>query len=91
MECEARDRSADRRRGEPRSMRKGGILAEGGIRVRCVGQAADTTERRRASDIERATGSALDVTPKAEMPAAAVARPQTRPQAEAPLVIIARI
>jgi hypothetical protein len=85
------DRSANRRLGERRTMPQVAIRAERRIGERRIGRAADTKERRRESDIELETSGTLEVAPSADMPAETAARPQTRPQAEAPLVIIARI
>jgi hypothetical protein len=79
------DRSGDRRGNERRATPEVGILAERRTGDPRRGLVADAKERQRESD-------AVEAVPNADMPTAEAVSPQKiKPQAESPLVIIARI
>jgi hypothetical protein len=94
IHLDAWDRSADRRARERRITPASDRSVERRVEERRV-EVADTLERRRESDASEGTvadGRLLEVVPNADMkPAEKSARPAPKPQAESPLVIIARI
>ena len=94
VHLDAWDRTANRRIRDRRALPPMVILAERRVEDRRAGL-ADTLERRRSSDAlanEVAASETREGTPTSDSPAYETAQPPPRrPQAESPLVIIARI
>ena len=94
VHLDAWDRSADRRTSDRRTVPVSGRAHERRVEERRV-EIADTMERRRESDASESPSSdtrQMDVVPNADVKNAQTSpRPAPRPQAESPLVIIARI
>jgi hypothetical protein len=93
VQLDAWDRSANRRVRERRVVPPLDILAERRMGDR-RSELADTLERRRESDVkieDAPLSIAVDVARDADATATEPSRPPKRPQAESPLVIIARI